>query len=210
MSCYNAEKTVAAAVESVLRQTHQDFEFLITDDNSNDNTVDAIAEFNDPRIKLVLSNENRGLTAQLISLVELANGEFIARIDADDVWLPNKLHLQLQALTSANPRSVMFGEMSNGRSAQRNTGTDRPGIYEVSYDQLLKEGNSLCHSSFIGKKSLIQAVGGYRRGLRRKQDFDLWLRMSKAGIDLLVVSEAVVVRGHHNLSLSNMVQIVSR
>ena len=88
MSCYNAERTVSAAVESVLCQTHQDFEFLIIDDNSKYKTVYALEAFDDPRIKLFRSDQNLGLTAQLVALVELAAGDFIARIDADDIWLP--------------------------------------------------------------------------------------------------------------------------
>ena len=88
MPNYNAEKYLAEAIQSILNQTFTDFEFLIIDDASKDNSVNKIKPYNDPRIRLVENEKNFGLSKTLNKGIDLANGKYIARIDQDDLSLP--------------------------------------------------------------------------------------------------------------------------
>ena len=90
MSVYNAAKYLREAVESILNQTFSDFEFIIIDDKSTDDSLNILLSYNDPRIVLILNNENVGLTKNLNIGIKKARGEFIARMDADDISIPTR------------------------------------------------------------------------------------------------------------------------
>jgi glycosyltransferase involved in cell wall biosynthesis len=103
MPVYNGEKYLNEAIESILNQTYRDFEFIIINDGSQDNTQMIIEEYanNDPRIRII-SRENRGLIASLNQGLENAHGKFIARMDADDISEPNRFELQLDLMERTN------------------------------------------------------------------------------------------------------------
>ena len=109
MAVYNAERYVAEAVESILNQTFGDFEFLILDDGSTDGSLDILRRYaeRDPRIRLT-SRPNQGLVASLNELVDQARGEFIARMDADDVSLPERFQREVDYLRD-HPECVLVG-----------------------------------------------------------------------------------------------------
>ena len=101
MPVYNAELFLSEAIESILRQTWSDFEYLIINDGSTDNSRKIISSFRDPRIRLVDNPSNLGLTKSLNKGLELAEGEYIARQDADDISHPKRLERQVQFLNGA-------------------------------------------------------------------------------------------------------------
>src|SRR5512135_1833139 len=109
MPVYNAERYIARAVESILGQTFGDFEFLILDDGSTDGSLEILRRYanHDPRIRLT-SRPNKGLPPSLNELVDQARGEFIARMDADDVALPERFARQVEYLR-AHPDCVLVG-----------------------------------------------------------------------------------------------------
>ena len=94
MSVYNAELFLNEAIQSILDQTYQNFEFIIVNDGSTDNSLKIITSFNDNRI-IVIDQENQGLSKSLNTGVSISNGKYIARMDADDISLPNRFELQL-------------------------------------------------------------------------------------------------------------------
>jgi len=108
MPVYNTEKYVSQAIQSILNQTYTNFEFIIIDDGSTDNSKSLIKEFNDPRILLVESSTNEGLVASLNKGLELAKGKYIARMDSDDISYANRFEHQLEFLET-NPDITLCG-----------------------------------------------------------------------------------------------------
>lgn len=108
MPAYNAEKYIAEAIDSILGQTFGDFEFIILNDCSKDRTEEIILSYDDPRIVYVKNEENMGVARTLNKGLELAKGEYIARMDADDISLPERFAKQVAFLTH-NPKTVVCG-----------------------------------------------------------------------------------------------------
>lgn len=182
MSVYNGTPYLHESVEGILNQTFKDFEFIIIDDGSTDNTWEILSECasRDQRIKLSKNEENIGLTKSLNKGLKLARGEYVARQDADDVSLPERFEFQTRFLDDR----LEVGAI--GTSAQV---IDEQGIFLRQSNVLIEHEsmqacllvnnyNCLYHSSMMVRRSLVQAVGGYREDLRYAQDYDLWLRLS--------------------------------
>ena len=110
MPVYNSERYVARAVKSILDQTFRDFEFLVINDGSTDRSIDIIREFNDPRIR-VIDTENQGVAAALRLGMEMARGTYIARMDADDESLPNRLEIEKHCLDAHPEVAVVHGSV---------------------------------------------------------------------------------------------------
>jgi glycosyltransferase involved in cell wall biosynthesis len=108
MSVYNGEKYLCEAIDSILNQTFENFEFLIVNDGSTDRTLEILQSYRDPRIKVINNERNIGLTASLNKGLKIAKGEYVARMDADDVSFPHRLEQQ-KAFLDRNPRVAMVG-----------------------------------------------------------------------------------------------------
>ena len=109
MSNYNTDELyLRASIESILNQTYKNFEFIIVDDCSSDNSVSVIESYDDKRIKLIKNPKNMGLTKSLNIAIKAAKGEFIARMDADDISLPQRFEKQVEFLTQ-NPEYIACG-----------------------------------------------------------------------------------------------------
>ena len=108
MPVYNAEKYLKPALESILNQTYKDFEFLIIDDGSTDKSLEIIKSYNDSRIRLIGHEQNQKLIATLNEGIKLAQGEYIARMDADDISAPERLQKQMEFLEK-HPATVVLG-----------------------------------------------------------------------------------------------------
>ena len=178
MAVYNDTGTVEAAVESVRAQTYPDWDLLIVDDGSTDKTpaiLRRIAE-QDKRITVLRNPTNRGLAASLNIGWRQARGELIARMDADDLCLPERLQRQVQFMT-AHPE---VGVLGTGAEFMTHDGrtlghASRPRQHEELTRRILRE-NPFFHPSVMVRQSFYEAMDGYDERLRRGQDYDLWLR----------------------------------
>ena len=108
MSVYNGEKYLKQAIESILKQTYTNFRFIIVDDGSNDSSFDIIKSFTDERIVIIRNDRTQGLTRSLNKALRTANGEYIARQDADDISLSNRLKSQIDFLEK-HPEVELLG-----------------------------------------------------------------------------------------------------
>jgi len=108
MGCYNSEKSVGEAVDSILAQTFRDFEFIVVDDGSTDRTPEILAAYTDPRLVRVMLPSNQGLAIALNRGLAVAQGEYVARMDADDVSVPERLAKQV-AHMDAHPEIGVLG-----------------------------------------------------------------------------------------------------
>lgn len=178
MSTYNNEHTISQAIESILNQTFGDFEFIIVNDGSTDNTLDIIKYYQtkDNRIALI-NQENRGLTRSLNIAISLARGEYIARQDADDISLLERLQQQVNFLDEhkeigfvgcsceiIDERGKFLNFVSLDRSPEKNIVN-------------LKKHNIYCHGSMMFRGKFLAESAGYREFFKYAQDYDLYLRL---------------------------------
>ena len=178
MPVYNGETYLAEAIESILNQTFADFEFLIIDDGSTDNTWDILNNFNDSRIRLVKNNQNMGITKTLNKGLQLARSNYVARMDADDICIQERLQRQ-KAFLDENLNFAMVGSWIEvideiGRKIKR---INFPIVSYLLRWRLLYT-NTFAHSAVMFRKDAALGVGGYSEKLRYAQDYDLWSRIS--------------------------------
>jgi glycosyltransferase involved in cell wall biosynthesis len=204
---HNGEKYLAQAIESVLAQTFRDFELLIVDDGSTDGSR-AIAELyarHDGRIR-VFSQPNRGVAAAGNRGLQEANGEWVARLDADDVFHPEKLERQI-AFINHYPAVKLVGTLAwfinrDGRRLGL-VGTEGP-FRPEEFHRLAGENSPVyfVHSSTLMHGPTVLAIGGYREPFVLAEDVDLWIRMAERGHLMLKVAEPLVLYRLHGASLT--------
>jgi len=198
MSCFNAARWLDEAVDSVLRQSLKDFEFIIVDDGSSDGTLDMIRRHaeRDSRV-VVISKPNTGLADSLNAGIQAARGKWIARLDADDTCEPTRLESQL-AVATANSNLVFVGSGLTVIDQFGNCGkTYRyPRRHATLANHLRTARRFPPHSSAFYRTASVRAVGGYRPRIRRAQDRDLWLRLAEVGELACLRAPLVRVRKH--------------
>ena len=204
MSCYNASRWLGESIESVLNQSYDDFEFIIVDDGSKDDTPAIIERYatTDDRI-VAISKANTGLADSLNVGISQARGEWIARQDADDISAPARLEKQVQ-LVMANRNIVFVGTgLIEIDEFGREYSTYR---YPTAHSRLLKNLHTAQkfppHSSAFYRRDVAQSISGYRTRFRRSQDRDLWLRLSALG-ELACLDEPLVRVRTHPGQISN-------
>ncbi|MFX1466035.1 MAG: glycosyltransferase family 2 protein [Promethearchaeota archaeon] len=175
MAVYNSEKYVQEAVDSILKQTFKNFEFIIINDGSTDKTQEILESYNDPRIVLT-HQKHMGLTKSLNKGIALAKGKYIARQDADDISLPDRLKKQIEFLELHKDFALL------GTAAQI---IDIRGFYlkTIKYPTdhsslriAIKRSNHFWHGSVMFRRQSFFELGGYQEIFFTAQDYDLWLR----------------------------------
>ena len=182
MSVYNDGRYVSDAIESILSQSFTDFEFLIVDDGSTDDTRAIIASYNDARIRLVTNARNLGLAPSLNKAIRLSRGEYIARQDADDISLKNRLSLQVNYLES-HPHIAMLGSAAVLISQSGEWKQAWPVmLQDIDLKWALLFRNPFVHSSIMMRRSVVEQAGYYtEEPLVAKpcvEDYDLWCRIN--------------------------------
>ena len=175
---YNASRTVGTAVDSVLRQTFTECELIVVDDGSTDDTAGAVLSREDRRIRCV-TTANGGVARARNHGLELARGEFVAFLDADDVWRPEKLKRQLETMDADSSIGLCFTSVAVVDDALRRI-TETKAESEADYcAALLTKGNiaGSC-SSVMVRRALIDSAGRFDSRLSQCADWDMWLRLS--------------------------------
>jgi glycosyltransferase involved in cell wall biosynthesis len=180
MPVYNGEPYLAEAINSILAQTFRDFEFLIIDDGSRDDSVSVIGRFADPRIRFY-RQENAGLAATLNRGIGMAAGEYVARQDQDDLSLPLRLDKQVGFL-DANPGCALVGTRDEIWAGDRKTSRVHPHPaenYILKFNLLFD--TPFVHSSVMLRKSALAKVGAYTTDPSRQppEDYELWSRIAR-------------------------------
>jgi glycosyltransferase involved in cell wall biosynthesis len=176
---YNGEEHLSECIESVLSQTFKDFEFIIVDDASTDNTAQMLKEFakKDKRINIVTHKVNQKQTVAANTACKYTKGKYIARMDADDIALPNRFMRQVTFLEE----NTKIGLLGSWVDIIDNNGTFLKIWYTHSTNQYLGWnllfGASFAHSSVMMRRDCIEQVGFYQ--LHQAEDYDLWSRLSR-------------------------------
>lgn len=178
MPAYNAEKYIAEAIDSILGQTFTDFELIILNDHSSDRTEEIILSYKDPRIVYVKNEQNLGVAGTLNRGLDMAKGEYIARMDADDISLPERFAKQA-ALLDECPRIAVVGcsieLFDDGGTFERRYFSTNPDQMKV--DMFFSSG--LAHPSVMMRTSMIRELGDYDRNFEGLEDYELWCRVSE-------------------------------
>ena len=187
MPAYNDERYVAEAIQSVLDQTYQEFELVITDNGSSDGTANVIKSFQDPRIRLLSLAKNRGHCGGMNNSVNAAQGEFLALLNSDDAFYPDKLEKQVKFLDENPHVGIVFSYAEiidkdsqdfKGESAYKGI-FDRPN-QENRFGWLRNfflNDNCLCHPSALIRKRCQEDIGLFDERFALLLDLDYWIRM---------------------------------
>lgn len=178
---YNRAHLIGRAVQSVLAQTYKDFEIIVVDDGSTDNTEEVVKNFGNSRIRCARHGENKGAAAARNTGIKIARGSYIAFLDSDDEWLPEKLEKQVRVFGKA---SLEVGVIYTGcwrMEGDRKTYTPSPKIIQKqgNIHRLLLEGSLFVTSTAMVRRECLLRVGVFDEHLLRHQDWELWIRISK-------------------------------
>jgi glycosyltransferase involved in cell wall biosynthesis len=199
MPIFNAAQYLAEAIESILAQTFAEFEFIIVDDGSNDTSLNIISQYatRDSRIR-VISRANTGIAGACNDGIALARGEFLARMDADDISLPTRFALQVDFL-DAHPSCVAVGasgwfmDPDGDVIGLLDSKTDHVAIMDV-----LAQGNGAAvpHPVSMLRASAVRAVGGYQAEFSDTEDLDLFFRLARVGTLANLPARLLLYRQH--------------
>jgi glycosyltransferase involved in cell wall biosynthesis len=202
MPAYNAASTIGAAIESVLAQTRTDFELIVVDDGSTDETAACVEPYlRDQRIRLI-SQPNRGQASARNAALEAASGAYVSLLDSDDLWLPQYLELMCGRLDADPSAAAAYTDAwvldDETRRVARTTVTapwhppavppDAIGFLRA----LLEFGNFV----FVGatvRRAVLAEVGGFRPGVEPSEDYELWLRIAARGYRFLRVDVPLAI-----------------
>lgn len=179
---YNRADTITRAIQSVLNQTYSNFEIIVVDDNSNDNTAEIIKEIKDARIHYIKNNENLGAAGARNVGIRNATGSLIAFQDSDDEWYENKLEKQIEKLESNEEYGAVYCAFmyENSSNTYQIPNASEPvcSLEGYIYERLLT-GNTVGTPTLLVKKDVFDDVGKFDETLKSLEDWELALRISR-------------------------------
>lgn len=215
MNCYNGEHYLREALDSVLAQTYGNWELIFWDNQSTDNSADIFKQYKDARFKYFWSPEHTNLGGARPRAFEQLAGEFVAVLDVDDVWLPEKLETQIQfleGLDTAHQPLVLMGTWcryidETGRVINR--AMSPTGMTDIC--NAIVWGNPFANSSVLFRRQAALEQGGYNEQFTFANDLDLWLRLMLIGeaaivpaflTDIRVLSTSITRSSQHRLNIA--------
>lgn len=207
MSVYDAEKYLRNSVDSILNQTFRDFEFLIINDGSSYKATEIINSYNDSRMRIINNQKNIGLSKSLNKGLSIARGNYIARMDADDISLPERLAKQVNFLETHQDVDVL------GSAVQIIGDDEKPSIlcqFPTVHGYIkwcLYFYNPIPHPTVMMRRQALERVSGYSSSMIYAQDYDLWRRMSGVARFANLPDVLLYLRKHEsNISNSHLIQ----
>ncbi len=193
MGVWNGEAHVEESCQSILNQTFQDFQIIVIDDGSHDQTVQKVRQIRDERI-ILKTIQHGGLTKALNHGLFLARGFYVARMDADDIALPERFEKQVQYLDQ-HPRVALLGTAYEIISEDGRRQTPRLPVLTTSFKikRALPKFNPFCHGSMMIRREALERVGFYDERFRLAQDYDLWFRIARE-YEMGNLSEVLLLR----------------
>jgi GT2 family glycosyltransferase len=196
---FNAELFITETIQSALAQTHPDVEVIVVDDGSTDGTIERLRAFGE-RVN-IYRQPNCGVAAARNRGASAASGEWLAFLDADDIWLPTKVERQL----ACGRRSMVYTDRYNigARGELPEIQSQVTPMHDGDlFLPLLLEGNFITASSVLLRRDVFAELGGFFEQLRGTEDWDLWVRIAAAGHSIDVVREPLVQYRFHSRGIS--------
>jgi glycosyltransferase involved in cell wall biosynthesis len=206
---YNRGEIVHRAIESVLSQSYVHFEVIIVNDGSTDSTKNVIMSYIDNRIKIV-DTENRGVSHARNRGIEKSNGDYVAFLDSDDQFLPNKLQEDSEYINK-HPESLIH--QSDEVWIRNGIQVNKKILHEKIVGYIFQESLEMCiisPSSVVIKKELFDFVGYFDEKMRVCEDYDLWLRITHTYPVGLIPKKTIIKYGGHSDQLSRSVVAIDR
>lgn len=198
----NGEETIERTINSVLEQTYKNIEFIIIDEGSVDNTLTILKEFQkkDERIK-IYPTSGLGRSKALNKAIKHSSGEFIANVDADDIFHPQKLEIQFDVisklpeyfLVSTKSQIIYDDEIPSWQDASTSVETKHTNISSKLLIQ-----NQISHPSVLMRRKHLLELDGYNENRKSQVDYDLWLRAYTYGYKMLIINQELVGKRIHN------------
>jgi len=212
ITSFNRADYLRGAIQSVLAQSFEDYELLVLDNSSADETRAVVADFVDPRIRLIVHPRQPVAAARNLGLRE-ARGEFVAFLDDDDEWLRPKLERQLRVFERGPAAlGLVYGGFVRVTSEGRESGTHRPVLRGRVFDGLLRQGDAFTGSASnpLMRTSAVREVGGFNEDLVTSEDWELYLRLAER-FEVDFVPEIVVrIRTHQGARLGDRIDEARR
>jgi glycosyltransferase involved in cell wall biosynthesis len=204
---YNRAEFVPVAIKSVLDQTFKDFEIIVVDDGSDDNTEEVVASLTDHRIKYIRHATNKRISGARNTGIKNSAADYIAFLDDDDRWLPEKLEKQVALLDrcSATTGGVYTGFFVVERSSGKLLETFCPGKRGNVYNDLLRKNCIRTASTVMLRKRCLAEAGLFDESIAYGEEYDLWLRVSRKFL-FECISEPLVVYSVHGSNTSRNYQ----
>lgn len=220
LTTFNRASWLPKSIGSVLAQTHKNWEMILWDDGSSDNTREVVQSFKDDRIRYYY-DDNHGMSFALNQAIRLCHGNYIAFIDDDDQWLEQKLAVQFDAISKYPEIGVLFTNFYNVNIENKEEGIGfeqcqvglknietlrwGSGLYQITkgMPESLLRSNFILPSTTLVRRSLFDDFGGFNEQLRNAMDFELWWRFGLAGVKFALIDEILVRRYKPQGSLSS-------
>ena len=174
MGVYNGSQFIEDAITSIIKQTYTNWELIIFDDGSTDNTLEKIKRFKDSRIKIFSDGQNKGLPIRLNECIESSSGFYFARMDGDDIMMPNRLETQVNYLETHNDIDVI-GSLAIMIDDKTQVFAKKIKYVPQSLYDIIRSGSYFIHPTVMARLKWFKQhkydTGGYRG-----EDFDLWIR----------------------------------
>ena len=207
---YNAANTIIETIDSVCRQTFQDFELIVINDGSSDRTLELLTTIDEPRLQ-VFSYKNGGLPVARNRGIAHSKAEFITFIDADDLWTEDKLELQLAALQQNSEVGIVYSWTTvmdeQGKSFYPGKSVSHQG--DVC-KQLLCNNFIASGSNVMIRRKAIESVGEFESTLKSAEDWDYWLRLALAGWQFAVVPKAQIFYRQSSGAMSSKIDVMEK
>jgi len=215
MSTYNSENTIEKSINSILQQTYSDFELIVINDGSTDKTGDIVKQIGDKRICLI-TQDNRGLAASLNRAISLVRGKYVARMDDDDIALPERLQCQIDYMLANSEIDIVGGQAWIIDQNDCIIGEMKKPLGKDNIKKYIEYACPIIHPTYLVKAEVYKAVGGYREYIGNAEDYDFLLRVVDSGYLLANVIKKVILyrvypsdSARKNFSKNSMVQMVN-
>jgi glycosyltransferase involved in cell wall biosynthesis len=200
ITCFNREDTIQRAMFSILNQTFQDFELIVVDDGSYDNSVTKITAINDERVTLFKHVSNLGQNAALNTGISLCHGKLVAFLDSDDVWVPNYLDEFYLEFSRKPNLDFSYCRLVNGPK------WNLEGIN--IYDKVLYQGYLSSMITIVVKLEKIKSIGGFDVKYKICQDDDFCFRLSKKSFFSVIKKDLAIIIGTENSMTKNKINVL--
>lgn len=188
---YNASTHIVRALNSITHQTFTDYEVIVVDDGSTDDSVIKIKN-HALNVKLIAQTNGGASSARNVG-IKAAKGEYIAFIDADDEWLPSKLSVQIMHLEKKQSLIAVYCKDYNLRGQQNIAVHSSPDLIEKNCEEIFMQPYNITTSSFLIKSTVLREVGGFDENLKTAEDIDLYLKASVFG-NIGELSESLCIK----------------